>query len=110
MKTKKWKIRDILLGLLAFALWVGVATLGFYSVLVLQEMILRIYIACCADNRWGFSVTRQWSSIVLMLFWVSYIVWLGDYQSKHFNKGNSWKIFGWSYLVLIILLVLAWLI
>jgi hypothetical protein len=109
MKTKNEKIKETLLGILTFALWLGAAALGFYVVVNLQEMVFRIYVVCCADNRWGFTVTKQWSSIFFMLFWVSFIVWLGDYQAKRFNEPKSWKIFGWTYLVMIVLLVISWL-
>ena len=110
MRPNQRKIKEIFLGFVAFALWLGAAALGFYTAVHLQEMLFRIYVVCCADNRWGFTVTRQWSSIILMLFWVSVIVWLGDYQAKHFNEQKSWKLYGWFYLVMVLLLCLSWLI
>lgn len=110
MKINAEKVKKIFLGLLTFALWVGTAVLGFYVAVNLQEMVFRIYVACCADNRWGFTVTKQWSSIFFMLFWVSFVVWIGDYQAKHFNEPKSWKLYGWTYLVMIVLLGISWLI
>ena len=110
MKTQKEKLKETLFGILAFVLWIGTGILGFYVAVNIQEMVFRIYVLCCADNRWGFTVTKQWSSIFLMLIWVSFIVWIGDYQSKHFNEPKSWKIYGWTYLVMVLLLGISWLI
>lgn len=110
MKNKAQKKLKIIIGIATFALWIGAAILGFYTAVSLQEMIFRIYVACCADNRWGFTITRQWSSIILMLVWVSVIVWFGEYQFKHLNEPKSWKLFGWFYLIMMLLLGLGWLI
>jgi hypothetical protein len=104
--TAIWKSK-IVRGFALFALWLALAGLSFYTAFVLQEMFFRIYVYCCSNNYFGFTIVRQWTTIFLMLFWVVFIGGSIDYHLKHFDELRSWKVFGWSYLIVIILLSLA---
>jgi hypothetical protein len=97
-------------GFVALLLWAGSVALGFYTAIVLQGVAFRIYTACCAINRLGFVVVRQWVTIFLLLFWVLFATISIEFHSKHFDRPESWKFFGWSILAMALLLSIALLI
>jgi len=98
---------DIFLGATTLVLWLISAAFSFYVMLEFQQMILRRFVACFSDNRWGFQVLRQWSSIILVGFWLAFVIITGEYHYQKLRKESSWTIFKWSYLGLIILLVIS---
>jgi hypothetical protein len=101
---------DLLQAVIAFFLWLLSAAFSLYVVFEFQMMILRVYMLCCSDNRWGFSVIRQWSSIILVGFWLAFTIITGEYHYQHVRQLKSWKLFAWSYGILVFLLILSWVI
>ncbi len=96
--------------LTAILLGSGTVALGFYTAIVLQGAVFRFYSFCCAQNRLGFTVVRQWVTFFLLLFWVLFATISIEFHSKHFDRPESWKFFGWSILAMVILLSMALLI
>lgn len=106
-KLPAWVKSDIFLGAMTLALWLISAAFSFYVMLEFQQMILRRYVACCSGNRWDFQVLRQWSTIILIGFWLAFVIITGEYHYQKLRKESSWKLFKWSYLGLTILLLIA---
>jgi hypothetical protein len=98
---------DLIQGILALILWLVSVVLSLYTLLEFQMMIFRLYTLCCSENRWGFSVTRQWSSIVLIGIWLAFTIITGEYHYQNVRKPKSWKLFRWSYLAIFIVLLFS---
>ena len=98
---------DFALGLLTLALWVISAAFSFYVVLEFQHMILRRFVAWNPDERWGFQVVRQWSTIFVVGIWIGFAVITGEYHYQHLREDSSWKVFKWSFVGLLIVLAVA---
>lgn len=106
-KIPAWMKSNLALGLITLLLWVISATLSFYVMLEFQHMILRRYAACCADDRWMFQVVRQWSTIFFVGVWFAFVIITGEYHYQNQRKDSSWKVFKWSFLILLIILAIA---
>ena len=107
-KFPKWMQSNAFLGLLTLILWVISAVFSFYVVLEFQQMILRWFVTCCPDERWNFQVLRQWSTIFLIAVWLGFTTITGEYHYQHLRQKVSWKVFKWSYLILLVILLVAW--
>lgn len=107
LKISGWMRSNIFLGIIIFGLWLISAAFSFYVLLEFQQMILRRYVACCSDNRWGFQVLRQWSTIGAIGIWLGFVIITGEYHYQNQRKAKSWQIFKWSYLILTIVLLIA---
>ena len=98
---------DLAVGLITLLLWVISAAFSLYVMLEFQQMVLRVYAACCADDRWVFQVVRQWLSIFLVGIWLAFVIITGEYHYQNQRKESSWKVFKWSFLILLIILAVA---
>jgi hypothetical protein len=106
-KIPDWMKSDLVVGLLTLLLWVISVAFSFYVMAEFQQMILRRYAACCADDRWEFHAVRQWSTIFLVGIWLAFTIITGEYHYQHRRKPVSQKVFKWSFLVLLVILALA---
>ena len=91
-------------------LWLSSTAFSLYVVFEFQWMVFRVYLLFWSENRWGFSVLRQWSSIILIGFWLAFTIITGEYHYQHVREKKSWKVFAWSFGILFLLLVLSWII
>ena len=98
---------DKFLGIVTLALWLISAAFSFYVLLEFQHMILRRYVACCSDDRWGFQVLRQWSTIGIIGIWLGFVIITGEFHYQNQRKAKSWQVFKWSYIVLVVVLLIA---
>ena len=106
-KLPAWMRSDQSLSMLTLLLWVILAAFSFYVMVEFQHMILRRYVLCCEDNRWGFQVLRQWSTIFMVGFWLAFVIITGEYHYQHLRQPSSWRVFKWSIIGLLIVLVIA---
>jgi len=98
---------NIFTGIVIFGLWLISAAFSFYVLLEFQHMILRRYMICCSDNRWDFQVLRQWSTIAIIGIWLGFVIITGEYHYQNQRKAKSWRVFKWSYLLLIVVLLVS---
>ena len=106
-KIPAWMNSDLAVGMGTLLLWAISVAFSFYVMAEFQQMVLRRYAACCADDRWEFQVWRQWSTIFLVGFWLAFTIITGEYHYQHQRKASSKKVFKWSYLILLIVLAMA---
>ena len=95
------------LGLFTLVLWGISAALSFYVALEFQHMLLRRFASWNPNGRWEFQVFRQWSSIFMIGIWIAFAVITGEYHYQHLREDSSWKVFKWSFVVLVAVLAVA---
>ena len=105
-----WLKSKVTQGILTLILWLVSAGLSLFTLFETQHMSLRLYIQCCSDNRWGFSVLRQWSAIILISFWLAFTIITGEYHYQHVSERKSWRLLGWSYAGIILLLLMTFIV
>ena len=106
-KLPAWMKSDIFLSLLTLFLWVLSAAFSFYVMVEFQQMILRRYFASFPEARWDFQVLRQWTTIFLVAAWLGFVIITGEYHYQHVRQPVTWKVFKWSFLILLIVLAFA---
>ena len=106
-KIPAWMKSDLAVGLFTLLLWALSVALSFYVMTEFQHMVLRRYVACCADDRWGFQVIRQWLTIFLVGVWLAFTIITGEYHYQNQRKETSKKVFEWSFLGLLIVLAVS---
>jgi hypothetical protein len=102
-----WIKSDLFLGISTFILWLGSAAYSLYTMFEFQMMVLRIYIICCSQNRWGFSILRQWSSIFIIGIWLAFTIITGEYHYQNVGQPKSWKLFSRSYVIISLLFIFS---
>lgn len=107
IKIPGWMRSNTFIGIMIFGLWLISVAFSFYVLLEFQQMILRRFVMCCSENRWGFQVVRQWTTIAAVGIWLGFVTLTGEYHYQNQRKTRSWNIFKWSYIVLIIILIIA---
>jgi len=102
-----WLKSKVTQGILTLILWLASAGFSLYTLLEAQQMGFRLYIQCCSDNRWGFYVFQQWSSIIIIIFWLAFTVFTGEYHYQHVSERKSWRLLGWSYAGIFLLFLMT---
>ncbi|MCD4738877.1 MAG: zf-HC2 domain-containing protein [Anaerolineae bacterium] len=107
--------RKIWTALLTFVLWAGTAIVGLYEILLLQELSYRCYARFWSGARYGQDYGRTWgigvwSVFILAMVWIAVFIGGAEYHYKHVGQRSSWKWFGWTIAVELLILALPLLI
>ncbi len=92
---------------LALVLWVATAALGLFEILLIRDMLLRIY-ARSGGGYWPAVTAGNWALVPLALAWIALVVGGGEYHRKRVGQRSSWRLFLWTIAVELAILVLAY--
>lgn len=112
-EEKTWQLGKVGTGIVAFVLWVATAVLGLVEIVVVREMVQRIFARFFADETafgsdyWGSVALGQGTVLVLAIVWLGLVVVGGEYHMKHLGKHKSWRLFARTIAVELSILVLA---
>ncbi|MBN2002649.1 MAG: zf-HC2 domain-containing protein [Anaerolineae bacterium] len=98
--------RNRWLGLLVGVLWLGMAAVGLYDIFLLREMVLRLC-ARLGSNYWTAVATGEWSTFLFSIVWIAVFIGGSEYHYRHFDRRSSWRLFGWTILGEIAVLLLT---
>jgi hypothetical protein len=99
---RKQPARMILSRVLAFVLWIGTAIVGLQVIVVTLDLILWL------SSR-GFSVNIAVIGIwPLGIAWIALVVGGGEYHYKRVGQRSSWRLFGWTVVIELLMLVLPY--
>lgn len=113
MEEKSSRLGKLGAGLLAVALWLGTAALGLWEIVIIRDMVVRIFARLFSDGKaygqdyWGGVALGNWLVLILAIVWIAMVMGLGEYHFKHFGEPKSWKWFGRVIAVQLAILVLA---
>lgn len=79
---------------LAFLLWLVSIIIAFLQIVIVQQLLLRIYALLGGDYWWGV-VLRDASVIVLGIAWLGLAIFTAEYHWKHIGQRASWRLFVW---------------
>lgn len=99
--------RRVALSVLAFILWAATAALGLWEIVVIREMLLRVYARFWSDY-WSAAALRNWTVLVLGLVWIVVVIGGGEYHYRRLGQRRSWRLFGWTIAGELAILVLAY--
>jgi hypothetical protein len=100
------QLKQISAGVLALILWIVTAAVGLWEIVVVRQMLLRVYGRFGSDYWVGVSL-GNWVVLLLAFVWLAFVVGTGEYHRGHVGQRSSWKVFGWTIAVEVAILVLA---
>lgn len=112
-EERTWQLGRIGSRLLAFVLWAATAALGIVEILVVRNMVLRVYARFWADDvpfggdYWGSVALGNWLVFILAIVWIALVIGGGEYHFKYVGQQKSWKLFARTIAVQLSILVLA---
>ena len=105
--TKKWTSTKKWVLMMALGLWVITTVLAFWLMLVIREMILRIYIQYLPASPAGAVVLGTWIWLPLGILFIAVAIGGAEFHYWRVGQPISWKVFGWTLLIQLGILVLA---
>ena len=103
-----------LAAVVTFVLWLGTAVLGLQEIVIVRDLILRLGALFAGGGEalgpeyWaGRSFEGMGTVIVLALVYIAIVLGGAEYHYQHFNQLRSWKLFGWTYAVMLSILILV---
>lgn len=99
--------------LIAFALWLVTAVVGLYEIVLIRDMVVRVYARFFGDDRvygadyWGGVALGQVLVVIMAIVWIGLVIGAGEYHYKHFGQPKSWRLFARVIAVELAILVLA---
>ncbi len=106
-------LRSVASGVLAFILWAGTAVLGLYEIILVREMLFRIRARFWSSSGghgmdyWRAVALGNWAVLPLAIVWIALVIGGGEYHYKRAGQRSSWKLFGWTIAVEVLILVMA---
>ena len=111
----------------AFGLWLVTAALGLWEIIVVRDMVLRIYARAVSptstasapsfwnpstygDSYWTGAALGNWVVFLMAVLWIVVAVGFGEYHYRHAGQPRSWRLFSWTIGIELFILVLAFLI
>ena len=134
LKVNTESAPKILSGVLTFVLWVATAAFGLYEMALVRGMLFRIYAYvirkdfwlniivggrdCSGDfyapglgkEYWQAIALGNWALIPLSFIWIAAFIGGAEYHAKHLGQRSSWKLFGWTIAVEVLILIMTLLI
>ena len=99
--------RLILSGVLAFILWVGTAIVGLQVMVVVRNVFCWVLLQVLSDI-WSAIGLSNWALIPLGILWVALVVGGGEYHYKRVGQRSSWKLFGWTVALELLILIASY--
>ena len=98
--------RRISAGVLALILWIATAAVGLVEIVVVREMLLRVYARFWSDY-WSAVNVGNWSVVILAIVWLALVAGGGEYHRTRVGQRSSWRLFGLTIAVEVAILLLA---
>lgn len=90
---------------LALVLWLASAALGLYSIYLVKELFILIFVSLGGS----LSLAERFSLGILYFFGLVYMVFIvttTEFHLKRVGRSESWRLFGWTLAVELSILLL----
>ena len=99
--------RFIIMALLSFMLWLGTLVIGLLNLLVIRDLVL----AVCTAAGIGIAATGVAAILAVFVSAVIYIIVIiggAEYHYKRIGHPSSWKLFSWTIVMQLFIMVLPY--
>ena len=102
------KYMKILNTLLAIVLWLASLVLGLLDIDFFGKIIESLYARFWTNEYWTAVFVEDLATVILALGFIVFLVLTSEYHSKHAGEPGSWKLFGKTLGVEILIPVIAY--
>ena len=89
----------------ALILWLITILLGMLEILFISRISMRIYASFANDIRMT-HVIGDVAAVVAAVLYVVFVVGSTEYHIKHVGQTGSWTLFGWTFAIELLILIL----
>lgn len=101
--------RRSFIGPLVFLLWLGTAAIGLYEIFVVREIFFQLFARFSQD--YGLALALgDWGVMALAVVWIAAFIGGGEYHYRNLGSRASWRFFGWTIGIELMILIVAFLI
>jgi hypothetical protein len=100
--SRAWPVRLLLMRTLALVLWIGTAIVGLQVIVVVMDLLM--WLASLGLSA-GVVVLSIWP---LCIVWIALVVGGGEYHYQRLGQRSSWRLFGWTIAVELLILMLPY--
>ncbi|MFZ4659212.1 MAG: hypothetical protein ACOYNY_19520 [Caldilineaceae bacterium] len=105
-------------GLLAIALWVISVAIAIAQIVVIRELVMRLYtfvltlsgavLDVHGAEFWAGVSLQNFLVVLLAMGVVAFVVATGEYHAKRVGTERSWRLFAWTYLTQLLIFAIAY--
>ena len=111
MSKDNGQLRRISAGVITFILWAVTAVVGLVEILVVRRIVERGYMRLWGDSSRGSYWTAvnlgMWATLILALIYIAFVIGTGEYHRSKVGQRSSWKLFGWTIAIELLILLLS---
>jgi len=97
-------------GLITLVLWLATAALGLVEILFMRGIVMRAYTRFMGDpsrqSYWTAVNLGMWATVILAILYVAFVIGSAEYHRSRVGQRSSWKLFGWTIAVELLILFL----
>jgi len=101
-------------GVITLVLWLATAALGLVEILFARGIVMRAYTRCLGDpgrqSYWTAVNLGMWATVILAMLYLVFVIGSAEYHRSRVGQRNSWKFFGWTIAVALLILFLSFVI
>ncbi len=101
------KYKNILNALLAIVLWLASLVLGLLDIDFARRIIESIFARFWAKEYWTAVLVENVVTVIMALGFIVFLILTSEYHRKHAGESGSWKLFGQTLGVEILIPVIA---
>ena len=110
MSKDRTQLGRISVGVITLVLWLATAALGLVEILFIRGMVMRAYVRFLGDSSrqsyWTAVNLGMWATLILALIYIAFVIGTGEYHRSRVGQRSSWKLFGWTIAVELLILLL----
>jgi hypothetical protein len=101
--------RFVITVILALILWLGTFFIGLLNIIAVRDLTIAAYIFNGGSSE-GASVVTILTVIIAAMFWIGTTIGGAEYHYKNIGHPTSWKLFSWTLIIQLFILVLPYLV
>jgi hypothetical protein len=101
--------RFIISAILSFILWLGTFFIGLLNIIVIRDLTIAAYISTGGSPE-GASVVTILTVLIAAMVYIGVVIGGAEYHYKHIGQPSSWKLFSWTIVIQLLIMVLPYLV
>ncbi len=97
-------------GIITLVLWLATAALGLVEILFMRGIVMRAYTRILGDpsrqSYWTAVNLGMWATLILAMLYLVFVIGSAEFHRSRVGQRSSWRLFGWTIAVELLILFL----